>query len=124
MKSGERHHLKTNEFAVRVARVTEVVATHRDRLVLGAIAIVVLIVAGIGYSWFRGRTSDQAGALLGAAMATYEAPIVPAPTVPGATQQVGTYPTQTARWRPSRRSSTPTPRPAQPSPRGITTPPR
>lgn len=97
MKAGERHHLKTNEFAIRVARVTEFVATHRDRLVLGAILVVVLVVAIAGYSWFQGRKAGQAGALLGAAMTTYDAPIVPAPTVPGATQQAGTYPTSTAR---------------------------
>jgi hypothetical protein len=30
-------------------------------------------------------------------MQTYDAPIVPAPTVPGATQQAGTYPTEQAR---------------------------
>lgn len=97
MKAGERHHLKTNEFAVRLARGTELVATHRDRIMLGAIVIAVLIVAIAGYSWYRGTTTDKAEALLGAAMTTYEAPIVPAPTIPGATQQPGTYPSETAR---------------------------
>lgn len=97
MKAGERHHLKTNEFAIRVARVTEFAATHRDRLVLGAAGVAVLILAIVGYSWYRGNTTNKAEALLGAAMTTYEAPIVPAPTIPGATQQAGTYPTETAR---------------------------
>jgi predicted negative regulator of RcsB-dependent stress response len=97
MKAGERHHLKTNEFAVRLARATEWAATNRDKLMLGAAAIVVIIVAIAGYSWYRGNTTDKAEALLGAAMTTYEAPIVPAPTVPGATQEQGTYPTETAR---------------------------
>ncbi len=82
---------------MRLARGTELVATHRDRFLLGAVAAVVLIVAIAGYSWFRGRTTDQAEALLGAAMTTYDAPIVPAPTIPGAQQQTGTYPSETTR---------------------------
>jgi len=97
MKAGERHHLKTNEFAIRLARVTEFVATHRDKLVLGSVGIVALIVILVGYSWYRGSTADKAEALLGVAMTTHEAPIVPAPTVPGATQQAGTFPTEAAR---------------------------
>ena len=97
MKAGERHHLKTNEFAVRLARGTELVATHRDRVMMGAIGVLVLIAAIAGYSWYRGNTSGKAEALLGAAMTTYEAPIVPAPTVPGAKQETGTYPNETAR---------------------------
>jgi predicted negative regulator of RcsB-dependent stress response len=97
MRAEERHHLKRNEFAIRVAQVTESMAAHRSQVVLGIIAVVVLIVAIAGYSWYRGRTSEKAGAMLGIAMTIYEAPIVPAPTVPGALQQAGTYPTQTAR---------------------------
>jgi TolA-binding protein len=97
MRAQERQHLKRNEFAIRVARVTELIATHRDRVILGLVAVAVVIVAAVGYSWWRGNTAEKAGAMLGVAMTIYEAPIVPAPTVPGATQQPGTYPTQTAR---------------------------
>jgi len=97
MKAGERHHLKTNEFAIGLARATEMVGTHRDRIVMGVIAIVVLIAAFGGYSWYRGNTAGKAEALIGAAMTTYDAPIVPAPTVPGAAQQTGTYPSEIAR---------------------------
>src|SRR5687768_3467333 len=97
MKAGERHHLKTNEFAVRLARGTELVATHRERVMFGALAVVVLIAGVAAYSWYRGNTTDKAEALLGAAMTTFEAPIVPAPTIPGATQETGTYPSETAR---------------------------
>jgi predicted negative regulator of RcsB-dependent stress response len=97
MKAGERHHLKTNEFAVRLARGTELVASNRERIMMGVLAVVVLFAAIVGYSWYRGNTSGKAEALLGAAMTVYEAPIVPAPTVPGAKQQEGTYPDETAR---------------------------
>ncbi|NQW03750.1 MAG: tetratricopeptide repeat protein [Acidobacteria bacterium] len=97
MRAGERQHLKRNEFVMTVARVTEFVATHRDRVILGAIAVGFVVVASVGYSWWRGNVAGKGGALLGAAMTTYEAPIVPAPTVPGATQQAGTYPSKVAR---------------------------
>lgn len=97
MRAHERQHLKRNEFAIRVARITEILATYRDRVILGAVIVAVLVVAGAAYSWWRGNTAEKAGAMLGVAMTIYEAPIVPAPTVPGATQQVGTYPSQVAR---------------------------
>lgn len=97
MKAGERHHLKTNEFAIRLARTTEFIGTNRDRLALGAAGIAVLVASIVGYSWYRGRTTDQAEALLGAAMTIQESPIVPAPTIPGAQQQAGTYSSETAR---------------------------
>lgn len=97
MRAHERQHLKRNEFAIRVARVTEIIATHRDRVILVAVVVAVLVVAGSAYSWWRGNTAEKAGAMLGVAMTIYEAPIVPAPTVPGAVQQAGTYPTQSAR---------------------------
>jgi len=73
MKAGERHHLKTNEFAIRLARFTEFLATNRDRIVLAVAAGAVLIVAVAGYSWYRSNTAGKAEALLGAAMTTFDA---------------------------------------------------
>ena len=55
-----------------------------------------IVVVG-GYFWWPKRTNDRAGALLGQAMATTQAQIAPAPTLPGATQAAGTYPTEQAR---------------------------
>lgn len=97
MKADHRHQLKQNDFALRVAKATEVLATNRDRIIIGTVAIIVLVIAISAYSWWSGRTAAQAEALLAVAMQTYDAPIVPAPTVPGATQQAGTYPTEKAR---------------------------
>jgi len=97
MKADHRHQLKQNDFALRVAKATEVLATNRDRIIMGTVAVIVLVVAISAYSWWSGRTAAQAEALLAVAMQTYDAPIVPAPTVPGATQQAGTYPTEQAR---------------------------
>lgn len=97
MKAQQRHRLKQNEFAIRVAQATEALATHRERVVLVLVATLVLIVGVSAYTWWAGRAEAQAGALLAVGMQTREAPIVPAPTVPGATQPAGTFPTEAAR---------------------------
>ncbi len=97
MKADHRHQLKRNEFAIRVAKATEVLATHRDRILMGTVAVLVIVIAISVYSWWSGRSAAQAEALLAVAMQTYDAPIVPAPTVPGASQQAGTYPSEQAR---------------------------
>lgn len=97
MKADHRHQLKQNDFAIRVAKATETLATNRDRIVMGTVIVIGLVIAISAYSWWSGRTAAQAEALLAVAMQTYDAPIVPAPTVPGATQQAGTYPTEQAR---------------------------
>jgi TolA-binding protein len=97
MKAQQRHHLKQNEFAETVARVTTGVVENRDRIVIGTIAAVVVIaLAGGLFYWSRHR-NDQASAMYGVAVTIQEAPIVPPPTVPGAKQAPGTYPTIKAR---------------------------
>jgi len=97
MKAGERHHLKQNEFVQTTAKVVETFQANRDRytLIAGIVAIVLLI--GGGWMWWNKRTNDQASARLGIAMAIEQAQVVPAPTLPGATQAPGTYPTEQAR---------------------------
>lgn len=97
MKAEERHKLKQNEFALAVARATESLGANRDRILLAIGGVIVLVVALSAYSWWSGRTAGQADAALSVAMEIYDAPIVPAPTVPGAVQQAGTYPSETAR---------------------------
>jgi TolA-binding protein len=97
MKAKERHDLKQNEFAATTMQVVGWVTAHREwaaALALAAIAVVAL--AG-GYAWWRQSTANAAGALLGAAAAIAQSPIAPAPTVPGAAQQSGTFPTESAR---------------------------
>jgi TolA-binding protein len=97
MKAQERHRLKQNDFAIRMAKTTEWMATNRERIVMGLVAVVALVVIVSAYSWWSGRTETKAEALLAVGMLTFEAPIVPAPTVPGATQQTGTFPSELAR---------------------------
>lgn len=97
MKSEQRHKLKQNEFALQVAKATEALGTYRNQIVFGVVGIVAVVIIASAWSWWSGRTAAKADALLSAAMQIYDAPIVPAPTVPGAQQQAGTYPTEQAR---------------------------
>jgi TolA-binding protein len=97
MKAQERHHLKQNEFVHQAARMAETFTANRDRIiVITAVVAVVVAIAG-GYFWWTKRTGDRAGAMLGRAMAVSQATIAPAPTLPGATQLPGTYPTEEAK---------------------------
>src|SRR5438105_2316089 len=97
MKAEERHHLKENEFATSVARIAIAAKANRDRLVL--IVVVVALIAGIGGAFiiWKNKKRDMAGADFARAMAVAQAQIAPTPTVPGAAQAAGTYPTMKAR---------------------------
>src|SRR5262245_29737065 len=97
MKSQERHHLKQNEFAVTAGKVAEAVMENRDRWLMIAGAVVVVGAIAGGYLYMRGRAADQASAAFGAALLIESSQIVPAPTLPGAKQQPGTFATESAR---------------------------
>jgi TolA-binding protein len=97
MKAQERHQLKQNEVARTAARAIETFNENRTSIM--TITVVVLLVVAIvgGYFYWQKRTNDKAGAMLGVALTITNSAIVPAPTVPGATQAPGTYPTDRAR---------------------------
>ena len=97
MKAQERHQLKQNEFAVTVAKVTDVVQQNRNAVTAGIAALLIILIALGGFFWYRSHRNDQAGALLGKAMVVVQSPIAPPPTVPGAQQNPGTFPTDKAR---------------------------
>ncbi len=97
MKAQQRHHLKQNEFAETLRRITDVFQEHGSRIAVGALIAIVVVGSVGGFLLWRKHTRDQAGALLAAAMSVSESPIAPAPTVPGATQAPGTFPTDQAR---------------------------
>ena len=97
MKAHERHQLKQNEVARTTARVVEAFAENRDRIVMISVIVLLIVAIGGGYFYWRKRTNDKAGAMLGIAMTVGQSPIVPAPTVPGATQAPNTYPNERAR---------------------------
>jgi TolA-binding protein len=97
MDSKHRHDLKKDEFANVVLGATDTLA-ERGKLIAGIVAavVVLLVIVGGVMAW-RTRQANEAGALLGVAMATATSPIVPGPTAPGAAQTPGTFPTEQAR---------------------------
>jgi len=97
MKAQERRHLKENEFAATTLRVVETLQANRDRALMAGVAIAAVLVIGGGWAYWHKHTNDESGALLGVAMSVAQAPIVPPPTVPGAKQSPGTYPSDAAR---------------------------
>lgn len=97
MKATERHHLKQNEFAETTARVATTLTDNRSSIFVVAGAIVLLAAVAGGWTYWRRQAANQAGSLLGVAVATAQAQIAPAPTLPGATQQANTFPTDQAR---------------------------
>lgn len=97
MKAQERHQLKQNEFAVTVAKVSDVVQSNRGAVTAGIVAVLIIVIGLGGFFWYRNHTNDAAGALLGKAMVIVQSQIAPAPTVPGAQQNPGTFPTDKAR---------------------------
>jgi TolA-binding protein len=97
MDSKHRHELKQNEFAVATLTVAERLAEHRKTILtaMGVVGVVAIVAGGV--MAYRTRQANTAGAALGIAMATAEAPIAPLSTLPGATQTPGTFPTAQAR---------------------------
>jgi predicted negative regulator of RcsB-dependent stress response len=92
MKTAERHRLKTNEFAETLAAVGDFWTTNRQRLLTGALALL-LLVAGIGgFSWWRGQRAAAAAAGLSQAMSMAQAQILSSPQAPA-----GSFPTEAAR---------------------------
>jgi tetratricopeptide (TPR) repeat protein len=97
MKATQRHQLKQNDFVVTMARALDVLTANRTRLAIVAVVVVVLLLAVGGVITMSRRRADEAGALLGVAMATAQSQIAPAPSLPGTAQTAGTFPTEQAR---------------------------
>jgi len=97
MKAKERHQLKQNDFAETTTKVIAQMRENRDRLALIVGGVVVAAVLVGGYSLWRKSQNDKAGALLGLAYTAEQGTIAPLSTLPGATQQPGTFPTERAR---------------------------
>jgi len=97
MKAQQRHRLKEDAFALNTMRVVESFNAHRDRWIAGGLAVVVVIAGVAGFTVWRRHAREAGGAVIGVALAIEQAQIAPAPTVPGASQAAGTYPTEQAR---------------------------
>lgn len=98
MKREERHKLKENELAQRVAQAQHSFETHKGNVAKWAAALVVLLLLVGGFAWWRSARSAAGNDLLGAALAVYQAPVVPAPAPapgsPAPVQQPGTFGTE------------------------------
>jgi TolA-binding protein len=97
MKAKERHHLKQNEFVTTTASVVDTVRANRDQFLIGAIVVVLVVGIGGGWWYWHKHTNDEASSMFAIGMSIAQAPIAPPPTVPGATQTPGTYPSDQAR---------------------------
>src|SRR6185436_1958706 len=96
MKAQERHHLKQNEFATTVRTVTGYAAENRTLLLRGSALVIAILLIGGGYYVWNKHRNDQAGAMLGVATATRQAPL--ASTLPSKDAPVGvTFPDEKAR---------------------------
>ena len=101
MKSTERHKLKENEFATSVAHARDIVETRGRDIGRLVVAILVIGVVIVGYSWWRQSRNSRATASLAQGLAIFEAPVIapaaPAPGSPMPVQQAGTYQTEQAK---------------------------
>jgi tetratricopeptide (TPR) repeat protein len=104
MKARERHHLKENELARRLASAREFVEPRQKALTVAAIVAVVLAVVVVGLFAMRQRTTGRADDLLADAMVVLEAQVAPptetkaeGATTATVTQTPGTYPTERAK---------------------------
>ena len=95
MKGSERHRLKENELSHVLEDATVRLQEHRRTVMLGAGAVLLVLVAGIGYWAWTTRSANRAQALLGDAIVVMQSPVEE--TKPGAKPGVTGYATVRAR---------------------------
>ena len=98
MKSTERHKLKENEFAHTIAQAREVLDARKRTLTTALLILAVAVAAVGGFVWWRSTKDAKANEMLAAAIAVYDAPVVPlaapAPGSPAPLPQAGTFTTE------------------------------
>ena len=75
MQSYTRHQLKEDKFQEVTRGAIAQAQEHRQQLTLLGIVVLVLLLAGGAYGYWRSYQDDQASAAMGLAMTTYAAPI-------------------------------------------------
>jgi hypothetical protein len=80
MKTSQRHHLKSNDFAESLLRARDALVDRQREVAIVLVALAVVIVAVVGYLLWSERRSTAAEAALGAAMSTAVAPVTPPDT--------------------------------------------
>jgi TolA-binding protein len=95
MKGSERHRLKENELSHVLEDATARLQEHRRTVTMGAGAVLLVLVAGLGYWAWTTRSANRAQAMLGDAIVIMQSPVEE--TKPGAKPGVTGYPTVNAR---------------------------
>ena len=94
MKGSERHRLKENELSHALEDATARLQEHRSTVMMGAGAVLLVLVAGLGYWAWTTRSQNRAQTLLGDAIVIMQSPVE---EKPGAKPGVTGYPTVQAR---------------------------
>lgn len=101
MRTSERHHLKENEFALIVGRVTLWAGRHQRTLTYAVVGAGLAAAAILGLVAWRNSVDAKARAMLAEAMVVQEARVVPPvtgePASPAPAPQPGTYPSEQAK---------------------------
>ena len=95
MKGSERHRLKENELSHVLEDATVRLQEHRSTAMMGAGAVLLVLVVGLGYWAWTTRSANRAQAMLGDAIVIMQSPVEE--TKPGAKPGVTGYPTVNAR---------------------------
>jgi predicted negative regulator of RcsB-dependent stress response len=74
-----RQELKQDKFATTAAEAVHWTVAHRQTIIGGAVAIVLLAAVGIGLVWYRDHQQAEASQKLGDALVTYNAPLLSEP---------------------------------------------
>ena len=77
MKHSERRHLKDNELAIALASANQWRAQNQKAVGMALVAVVLVAVAAIGFTTWRGSVESKARALLAEAMTVSEARVTP-----------------------------------------------
>ena len=106
MKRTERHHLKENELAFRLAQAREFLETRQSLATTIGIGVVIVALAVFGFMAYRRSVDSRGDLLLADAMVALSAPVVPTGTqneegLPAAAQlgATGTFSTEEAKFK-------------------------
>jgi len=73
-----RRQLKEDKFIDTAQGAAEWTASHREPLIYGAIAVIVIVLATVGFLSWRNKQNDSANIALGASMRVFNEPVRPA----------------------------------------------